>query len=148
MSYHEKKSLWEVCGGILIFGGFALYAIDRTKGLEGAALNDLQMWGGLFLILVATSVIARIALHIVFSVIHAAATREAEPGFEDERDKLIELKAIRNAYYASGICVAAAMASLVLGIEAYMLFVLLGVAGLASEVVEGMSKYFLYRRGC
>src|SRR5680860_1180368 len=129
MSYREKENMVNIFSSILIT---AVYAwIIYQKQLAGTIdlTDDFQKWGIVFLIFAGVSIVARIVIYIIFSIINAIATREEKIPAEDERDKLIKLKATRNSSYSFSIGFFMAIIALAIGMPSYWLFILFVISG-------------------
>lgn len=81
------------------------------------------------------SIVAQIIIYIVFHIINAIVTREQFIPIEDERDKLIKLKAIRNSHYAFTPGFVLSIIGLSLGMPIFWIFVIFVISGLFSEIV-------------
>lgn len=108
---------------------------------------DFSKRGTIFLIFIAVSVVARIIFHIIFHIINAIATREEEVPREDERDKLVKLKAIGNSYYAFMGGFVVSVVALALGMPDYGMFIALVVSGLIAVILDNGSQIYYYRKG-
>ena len=147
MTYQEKQSVVNIFSGLLISGiyGWTVY----QRHLEGRfdLTEDFQKWGYLFLIFMGVSIVARIVIYIVFHIINTIATRETEMPEDDERDKLVKLKATRNSHYAFSIPFIGAFVGLALGMPIWGIFITFLASGLLSEIVENLSQIYYYRKG-
>ena len=147
MSYHEKRSIVSIISSLLIFGAYSMYVFGKYREGGPVLANDLSFWATAFLILIPVSIAANIIIHIVFSIINTIATNECEPSFSDERDKLIELKSIRNSHWVFVLGFFLAMGSLVLNMPPAVMFIVIAVSGLVSSLVGDFSQLYYYRRG-
>ena len=111
------------------------------------AMNDLQFWGKAVLVLIPVQIVLTIVSQILFHIFYVAITREKIPSKTDERDKLIQLKATRNSYFAFSGGFLLAMTALALGHPPFVMFVILISGGLVSGIVEGCTQLYFYRRG-
>lgn len=147
MTFQEKKSIVSLFSAILIFASYCLYMYLRypEAGLEQAEL--FRYWGSFVLILTLVSIIAHIIISIIFSIIFRITTNEKEPSFEDELDKLINLKAHRNSFFVFIIGFLLAMISLVMEQPPQVMFMSLIVFGFISEVTGAATKLYHYRKG-
>lgn len=147
MSYQEKKNIVSLISTILIFGSYCLYVFLRFNdaNVEGAEL--FRFWGAVILILIPVSIVAKIIIEIVFIIINRIATKEVEPSFTDELDKLIDLKAMRISYFVFIFGFLLAMGSLVLQMPPSAMFIILFLAGFTSEVASILWRLYLYRKG-
>jgi hypothetical protein len=147
MYYHEKQNYVNIFSGIFITAVFAYIVYHRHITGQIDITGEYKTWGILMLIFVGISIVARIIIQIIFHIINAIVTREEEIPKKDERDKMIGLKAIRNAYYAmSGIMVLTIL-FLAVGMPVYGVFIAFVISGLVTELVENSSKIYYYRKG-
>ncbi|WP_231689570.1 hypothetical protein [Bacillus sp. FJAT-27245] len=93
------------------------------------------------------SVVAHIIISIIFNIIFRITTKEKEPNFEDELDKLIGLKAFRNSFFVfvSGFLIS--MGSLVFYESSQAMFIILVVSGFLSDVFGSITRLYHYRKG-
>ncbi|MFW5843689.1 MAG: hypothetical protein ACOCW6_07160 [Spirochaetota bacterium] len=151
MSFQEKRSVAIMVAGITIFAVYFAIVLSRYRALPPAAAADagqmLRFWAAAMLILIPVSVVAHIIILILFMIVYHATASEDAPDFEDERDKLIELKADRIAHVIFMIGFVAAMAAVVLNLSVTGMFVAFAVSGLIAEVAGEAAKIRYYRRG-
>lgn len=131
----QEKSLWLMLVGLLV--AFAFYF---AKVLPMGAVDVSPQQIALFVGAVAMLVVTQIVGHVLI----ALADRSTDP---DERDRLIELKGMRNSGYllATGVFMALCAALLTDGNFVFT-HVLLAFWVLAQMMQIG-SQLFLYRRG-
>lgn len=146
MSYQERRAIVSLVSTVLITVIYAAYMAQRYPQASSYSVEVFRFWGAFFLILVPVSIVAKIVIHIVFSILNTLATHEDEPSVTDERDKLIDLKATRNSLYVFAIGVLLAMGSLVIDLPPSVMFIIMVVSGLASEIVSDISQFYFYRR--
>lgn len=116
---------------------------------EGAldSTETFRYWGFFVLILTVVSIIAHIGISIIFNIFYRITTKEKEPAFADELDKLIDLKANRNSFFVFIIGFILAMGSLIIDQRSQVMFIILIASGFISDVVGSISKLYYYRRG-
>jgi len=146
MGYREKESMVNIFSGILITMVYAWIVYQRHLEGQFDLTEDLNKWGIIFLIFIVVSVVARIIIYIIFHIINAIATREDDIPVEDERDKLIKLKATRNSHYVFSGGFVLAIVGLSLGMPVYFIFIVFIISGLLSEIVENGSQIYYYRK--
>lgn len=147
MYYHEKQNYVNIFSGIFITAVFACIVYQRHRAGHIDITGDYKTWGILMLIFVGISIVVRIIIQIIFHIINAIVTREEDIPKKDERDRLIGLKATRNAYYAmSGIMVLTILL-LAVGMPVYGIFIAFVISGLVTELVENSSQIYYYRKG-
>jgi len=147
MSYREKENVINIFSALIITGLFAWYVYQRHAVGMINLTDDFQAWGKLFLIFAAVSIVARIVIYVVFHIINAISTREEDIPKEDERDKLIKLKATRNSHYTFSIGFMGAIIGLAIGMPVYGLFIVFVISGVISELIDNGSQIYYYRKG-
>lgn len=147
MTYQEKKSIVTLISGILIFGLYCWYMYPKYPGGGAELSTALHYWGSFVLVLTMVTVVAHILISIVFNIIFRMTTGEKEPNFEDELDKLIRLKAIRNSFAVFVIGFLLAMGVLKFDPSLKVMFMILIASGFLSDVVGSVSRLYHYRRG-
>lgn len=147
MSYREKENIINIFSGLLIAGIYSWIIYQKHLAGQFDLTTDFKSWGTIFLIFIGLSVIARIVIYIVFHIINAIATREEDIPKEDERDKLIKLKATRNSHHAFSFCFMIGFILLAVGMPVYGMFIAFLAGGLVSEIVDNGSQMYYYRKG-
>ena len=147
MDNKEKQVLVTTISLVLIFGCYALYVYDKYIAMNFGILNDFKFWGKAFLILIPVTIVAEIIIHIIFAIINKIVTDEDMVTLSDERDKLIELKALRISHgiFTAGFLLS--MGSQVIGMPPYTMFITLIASGFVSGIVSGIAKIYYYRKG-
>ncbi|OXS78672.1 hypothetical protein [Domibacillus enclensis] len=147
MTYQEKKSIVSLISAILIFGSFCLYMYPQHPqgGLE--SIETLRFWGSFVVVLTLVSIVAHIFISIIFNIVFRITTREKEPTFADELDKLIDLKANRNSFFVFVLGFLLAMGSLVVYQPSQVMFMIMITSGFISDVTGSVTKLYHYRRG-
>jgi hypothetical protein len=147
MTYQEKQNIVNISSGVLITGIYAWIVYQRHLQGRFDLTEDFSKWGIIFLIFIGVSVVARVIIQIIFHIINAIATREEEVPREDERDKLVKLKAIRNSYYAFTGGFVVSVLALALGMPVHGMFIALVISGLIAEILDNGSQMYYYRKG-
>lgn len=147
MSYQEKQNIVNIFSGLLITAIYGWMIYQRHLAGNFDLRTDLKTWGVVFLIFIGVSIIARILIYIVFHILNAIATREQDIPVEDERDKLIKLRATRNSYFVFSSGFFTAVLLLALGLPFYWMFVVFIISGLVAEIVDNGSQIYYYRKG-
>lgn len=147
MTYQEKKSIVSLWSAILIFVSFCWYMYPQYPqgGLESP--ETFRYWGSFVLILTVVSIVAHIMISIIFNIVFRMTTREKEPNFADELDKLIDLKANRTSFFVFIIGFLLAMGSLIIFQASQVMFIILITSGFISDVTGSVTKLYHYRRG-
>lgn len=147
MSFQEKRNVVSLISTLLIFSLYSMYVFQKYQEGSFHTSNAYSFWGAFILILIPVSILAKIIIHIVFSIVNTIATKEKEPRITDELDKLIELKSTRNSHYVFIIGFLLAMIPLVMDQPPYVMFIIFISSGLLSEVIGVITQLYLYRRG-
>jgi hypothetical protein len=147
MSYQERRSIVNLISTILISAVYCAYMIQRYPVKDSYSVDVFHFWGAFFLILIPVSIVAKIIIYIVFAIINAIATREEEVPITDERDKLIETKAHMNSNYVFIVGFVLAMGSLAIDRPPSVMFIILLLSGIVSEMVSDISQFHFYRKG-
>jgi hypothetical protein len=122
-----------------------MYPQFPDGGLE--LTETFRFWGSFVLILTLVSIVAHIIISIIFNIVFRVTTREKEPAFADEMDKLVDLKATRNSFFVFIVGFLLAMTSLVVDQPSQVMFIILIASGFISDVTGSVTKLYHYRRG-
>ncbi|MFC4304159.1 hypothetical protein [Cohnella boryungensis] len=147
MSYQEKKIYVSVISSILIFTLYTLYAIKNAEEVSITSASDFSFWGSFILVLLPVSIVAKVIIHIVFVILNKITTNEDEPSFEDEFDKIIELKADRISLYVFFLGFILSMIPLVTDLPTYLTFLGLILFGFLSDLLGRIAQLYFYRKG-
>ena len=147
MSAHERQAIVSLLATLLLAVVFLVYVLPRYPAGNPYSPEVFHFWGLAVVILIPVSIAANIAVSIVFSIVYSMATQEKASSFADERDKFIELRALRNALYVFTGGFFLAMGSLAIGMSPSVMFIVLMVSGYGSGMVGNLSQLYLYRKG-
>jgi len=147
MDNKEKQILVTLISLILIFACYSLYVYNKYIADNFNIVNDFRFWGKTFLILIPVTIVSQIVIHIVFAIMNKIVTNEDLPTLSDERDKLIDLKAIRISHWIFTGGFLLWMVSQVIGMPPYAMFITLIVSGFFSGIVSEIAKIYFYRKG-
>ncbi len=147
MTYQEKRSVVNIASTLLVFGFYYWDAFQRYETSVFTPDEELAFWGKTILLVIPISIGIRILLHILFTIAHTVITKEKYPKFEDERDRLIELKSTRNSYVIFGFGFLIAMGLLAFGWPLKSMFIVFIVAGVLSDIVDNLSQLYFHRSG-
>lgn len=116
MTYQERQAVGNLMAGILIFG---VYFYWIWRAIDGGLLDTASAAttiGRGILVLIIGGIIVTIGVQILTSIGISIINRDPEPSFVvDERDRLLELRAMRVSYIITGIGFVASMVALALG---------------------------------
>ncbi|MFA9390679.1 MAG: hypothetical protein ACERKD_12775 [Prolixibacteraceae bacterium] len=147
MEQKEKQILVSLGTSILTMIFYWMYVYRHQVVMNPDTLNNFQFWGKTLLIFIPVAIVAQIIIHILFAIVNKIFTNEDMQDKSDERDKLIELKAIRISHWIFITGFFMAMLSQAISLAPSVMFISLIVAGFASAVISDIAKIFMYRRG-
>ena len=162
MSYTSKRNIASVVAGIALIAAYIIYA----TGANAPATEDIKAWATAILIFIGIGIVAQIVVQIVFHIaltIGIAIKEEVQNGnkdcseaverivksemVEDERIKMIALKASRKGAWFVVAGIIAALISLAVGAETVIaLHILFGMTALAA-IMEGITSIIYHERG-
>jgi len=164
MSYQEKRTITSIITSLIVLTAYCLYAFGRYH--SGTVIQgDLRFWAITMLIFVGIGIAATIIIQIIFHILLSmgiAIKKEmkGEPNVEkeiektiklemveDERDRLIDLKATRVSDVLAGIGFIAALFSLVLQYSPVVMLNILFITFSVGSILEGFAQLFYYRKG-
>ncbi len=148
MSHQIRSTYASLFSGILIF---VLY-FWRISYLNAQGRFDspdaMALLAKTFLLMIPAGIILTIISKILSAIIFAIATNDPKPSFVvDERDRLIELRALRISYYIFGAGFICSMIALALGYTAFTVFNLIIASMMLATVTEGLTQLAMHRRG-
>jgi len=150
MSFQEKNITVSLATSTLILGYFLIRVFQLFQGESFNTTNVFRLWGIVIGLTIITTILSTILTHILSAIIEAIKTGEENPkieDFEDERDQLIDLRGTKVAYIVFSFGVFLSMLAFVFGQPPLTMFSLLIFFGLFAQIIEGISRLFLYRRG-
>jgi hypothetical protein len=147
MDSKEKQIMVTAISLMLIFAIYSIYVYNKYIADNFNILNDFKFWGKTFLILIPITIVSQIVIHIVFHIINKIVTNEDIPSICDERDKLIDLKALRISHWIFTMGFLLSMIALAIGMQPYVMFLTLIASGYISGIVSEIAKIYFYRKG-
>ena len=148
LSFQEKSVIVSLLTSAIVYALFAVLVWQRYRAGSFDADSVLVFWGRALLILMGMQIVFQVVAQILLAIAHAIVTREEEDiSFEDERDKLIELKSVRNQFIVFGVGFMLATVALAFGRSITVMFVVLITFLIASDLFSALSKLLYYRRG-
>ncbi len=146
MSYQEAKYAFSFLTTAL---AAVIYAVRvRALYLDGYfdGTDGLILTGRAILVLIAAIVVVGILGQILLAI-GTAIAGDAPDMDEDERDKLIDLKAMNWAFSIFGFGLLGALIALALGHPAFAVFHYIIYAMIAAGLCADMIRIWLHRRG-
>ena len=147
MSYQERRSIISLITTILIGVIFFVYVLPRYPSGNPYSADIFHFWGWAIVVLIPVSIAVQIAISIAFSMAYTMTTKEKETSLTDERDKLIELRALRNTIYVFTAGFFLAMVSLIVDMPPSVMFIIIMISGYLSGIVGSISQLYFYRAG-
>jgi small-conductance mechanosensitive channel len=147
MSIHERQALLSFFSSAAIALLYSQRAIEGYPDAAAYSPEVFHFWGMYFVNLIIVSIIAKIIIAIVFAILSSIANAEQEPDFTDERDRLIQLKSMRNSYVIFLVIFVIAIISVAAQYPPAVLFIGLLAAGLTADLASDVSKFIYNRRG-
>ena len=147
MSSQERRAVVSLLTTLLLAVFFLGYVLPKYPAGNPYSAEVFHFWGLAVVILLLMSIVANIAISIVFSIIYSMATHEKASSFADERDKFIELKTLRIALYVFMGGFFLAMGSLVIEMPPSVMFIILMLSGYGSGMIGTITQLYLYRKG-
>jgi len=143
----EKRILVSVISTIIILGVYSLNVYYKYLAENPELINDFKFWGKNFLILIPIMIVAQIVIHIIFYIINRIVAKQDIPDITDERDKLIELKAIRVSHVTFCLGFVLAMGSQAIGMQPYVMFLTLIASCFIAGLAESITQIYFYSKG-
>jgi hypothetical protein len=147
MDLKEKRILVSLISSVLIMLIYCIYVYYRFIDGNPELLNDLRFLGKWFLIMIPVAIVAQIIIQIVFAIVYKIAGNEDIDPIDDERDKLIELKAIKISHYIFILGFMLAMGCLAMGMQTMVMIFVLIASGFVASVVNEVLRLWYYRKG-
>lgn len=152
MYYQEKKTIALLFSGTLVCAAYCIYAYQQLQTGAPNLGNDLRFWASAMLICIGAGIVTTIIIQILFHIInammnHVTACEEEDPTIEDERDKLINLKSMRNSYVVVGVGFVIALITLVMQLPPAVMLNIAFLSFMTGSLFEGISQLYFYRRG-
>jgi hypothetical protein len=148
MSYQEIKAIVSILSSIpiLIFYGVYVHIKQQAGSIDLG--NDLAFWAGLMLITIGVGIGITILIQIIFHIINTIITkREEDPTFEDELDKLIELKTDRFSMIVFGLGFVGSLVTLVMKMSPAVMLNILFFSCYVGSIMGEIGKLYYYRQG-
>lgn len=167
MYYQEKKTIASIFSGVLILAAYSIYSISKYLEVGESLLSDLKFWAAAMLVAIGGGIVITIIIQIVFHIILAVANevskevlkktnrKETEETYEefeiteveDEMDKLIALKAMRNSFIVVGVGFVISLITLYLEKPPAIMINIIFLSFSLGSIFEGFSQLYFYRKG-
>jgi hypothetical protein len=150
MSFQQKNITVSLVNFTLILGFFLIRLFQFIQDGTFESTNIFRLWGYIIVLAVIVTIVGTVLTHIISAIIQAIKTGDEDPkieDFEDERDRLIDLRGTRVTYFVSAIGVFLSMLTFVFGQPPLVMFTLLIFFGVLAQIVGDISRLYLYRKG-
>lgn len=147
MSSQERSNLVSLTCTVVLLGFYLLNIAAMTEDGSLGSVEIFSLWATVIILGILTQVLAQIIAQIVAAIIIMIQTKEEPDFISDERDKLIDLKGVRNSYVVYTLTVLAAMIMLAVGESVPSMFNVLVLAGLFAQIFGDVSRLYMYWRG-
>jgi len=152
MSYQEKRSLLYMVSSLVTMVIYGLVVYNGYKNGSYDTSNLLQFYGRVILIYLPITIVVRIVVTILYTIANAISTEikgeeQEDINLSDERDKLIELKAMRVSLIVFMVGFIVGLFFLAFGFSAHYFFLTLILIGTLSEIGETGLTVLYYRKG-
>jgi hypothetical protein len=121
--------------------------MDTISTLTIGSEEYFKIWGFFFIKYLGLQVVAKIVSTILANIFTNVTVNEQGPKRIDERDRLIELKSVRNFSFVFGGSFMIAMFSLAFGFGLSTLFTIFAFMMILGELSLQASYIFFYERG-
>lgn len=150
MSFKEKNITVTLVNFsvILLFFLFRVFQMILTESFTEE--NVIRLWVITIILAVVVTIAGTILTHVFSAIIEVIRTGNKEPeieDFEDERDKLIDLRGTRITYGISSLGSFLAMLTFALGQPPLVMFTLLIFFGVLAQVIGDIFRLIYYRGG-
>ena len=131
-------------------GGYGIYVFVINREESMAQINEAQFWGKFMLTMIIVTIILKIALYIIFTIVRKMRNMEADIediDFMDEYDKLIELKSERRGNHVFVAGLITAMIPIAMGYPISTMFIILISSGFLGGILGDVWKIYFYNKG-
>lgn len=148
MSFHQKSIYVSLVNTIIVMVGYYWWVSGRYADGVYEGPNAGVEVGKSLLTLIVAGILVQIVGMILFNILQAIVTNNPNPSFLiDERDRTIELKALKVAYNLMALVFLLTIIALALGWSTFAVFHILVGGGAVIAFVEALTQLCLYRRG-
>ena len=147
MSIQEKKAVYNLVTTIAFMGGYVFYTFGIHSETNIPQINDPSFWGEFMLIMMGVTIVLKIVSYIIFFMILKQVHKDEDPEFEDDYDKLIEMRSDRNSHHLFMLGFIASLIPLAMDKSIAYMFIILLTSGLISSIASDLSKLYFYKQG-
>jgi len=147
MSYQEKNHITAIVSSLFFIIVYGMYLVQQYQSGIIDNINSFSYWAYIVIIVLSVKIGFNILVQIVFTIFHSLLTKDKQPRYVDELDKLIELKSLKYAFITFMLGFLMAMLSAANDMPMYVMFNLLILSFFAAEIVGPATQVYYYRRG-
>ncbi len=152
MTYQEKRSLTYLVTTIVAITIYGVIVLNKFNAGDYDTTSLMKFWALRILWYIPIIIGVRILTEILLNIFEAIGNEikgegHEDLGIQDERDKLIELKAERISMFIFAVGFVAALVTQVLDYSVHWFFLSMIVFGIIGEVVSEGLKIKYYRKG-
>ena len=171
MYYQEKKTGVTILSGLLVLAAYSIYGLMKYQAVGAQLLQDTKFWATAMLVCIGAGillvVLTQIIFHILLAVSQEVKKEIAKAGadnacgkgigdscqgleiaeVEDEMDKQIALRSLRNSYVLVGVGFVLALVSLVMEMPPAIMLNVVFLSFQIGSLVDGFSQLYYYKRG-
>jgi hypothetical protein len=144
MSYQQQRGVATIVTGAIVVAVYFSIALNRLESVQPDAESLVRFWAASILILVPAGVVSAIATAIMAAIVYRITAGEDPPTIEDERDRMIELKANQVSQAIFVLVFVGSMVPVVLGTSVSVMFVVLVGGGFIAHVVGEVARILMY----
>ena len=145
LSYYEKRSILSMVVLIIVYASMFYDAAMYYKS-ENIRSELLNFWGNQFLGLFLCLILVQITVLAIFNIVNKKITGEERPKIKDERDNVIELKAVHASYHILVLGVFVAMLT-ALRVKTYSpIFLIILGSFMLSGIIADVIRIVSYRK--
>ena len=150
MSSQEKRVTVSLLSSLIVLALYIYYGagLHGSGALDGPEASYLV--GKSAFVMIGVGIAVSIVIHIIFTIVHTVtAGRQDDESGADERDKLIELKAMQIAFVTFSFAFLTLLGVMTFGSIGPYLVILITIASrYGASILADCIKLALYRRGC
>lgn len=147
MPLGEREALTGLITMLIVIVVFVLRLSDQHAAGAFAGPDALQVWARSVLILIGLSIGLAIVVSVAAHVLQTLLTGEKPEDRKDERDHLIDRRALTWGWYLLSIGILGVIVDLALGASGFRAMNLVLALCFASEALKDSVRLWLYRRG-
>lgn len=152
MSYQEKRTLVSIVAGITALTAYCTYGFSMYTNHGVMILEDLRFWATTMLISLAGFITFMILVQVIFHIAMSVGNEvkkevDEVSDMEDEMDRLIGLKSIKNSYIVVGIGFILSLLTVVFGLPAGIMMNIIYLSFIVGMIIDGLTQLHYYRKG-